>query len=64
MKAYRLEKKVGANGALQLDALPFREGETVEIIVLDQSEEEFSVRHDVNLRHNLMRESHEQETTS
>jgi len=34
MEAYRPEKKVAANGALQLDALPFREGESVEVIVL------------------------------
>ena len=34
MKAYRVEKKVAANGILQLDALPFQEGELVEVIIL------------------------------
>ena len=34
MEAYRTEKKVAANGALRLDALPFKEGELVEVIVL------------------------------
>ena len=34
MEAYRTEKKIAANGALRLDALPFKEGELVEVIVL------------------------------
>ena len=34
MEAYRIEKEVAANGVLHLDALPFREGELVEVIVL------------------------------
>ena len=34
MNAYRVEKQVAANGMLQLDALPFQEGELVEVIVL------------------------------
>ncbi len=34
MNAYRVEKQVAANGILQLDALPFQEGELVEVIVL------------------------------
>jgi len=34
MKAYRLEKEMGANGYLQLEALPFQQGEPVEVIVL------------------------------
>lgn len=36
MEAYRIEKRVAANGVLHLDALPFREGELVEVIVLPQ----------------------------
>lgn len=38
MKAYRVEKKVAENGILQLDALPFQEGELVEIIILAYEE--------------------------
>ena len=32
MKAYRVDKKVAANGALTLRGLPFQEGEEVEAI--------------------------------
>ena len=38
MEVYRIEKKVAANGVLHLDALPFREGELVEVIVLPREE--------------------------
>ncbi|MFH0995053.1 MAG: hypothetical protein V1844_06085 [Pseudomonadota bacterium] len=34
MEAYRIEKRVVRNGVLQLDALPFKEGDLVEVIVL------------------------------
>ncbi|MFZ2634650.1 MAG: hypothetical protein WA081_05620 [Desulfosalsimonadaceae bacterium] len=34
MEAYRIEKRVVKNGVLRLDALPFKEGELVEVIVL------------------------------
>ena len=34
MRAYRVEKKVSQNGSVQLEALPFKAGEVVEIIVL------------------------------
>ena len=34
MRAYRLEKVVSKNGVLELKALPFREGEVVEVIIL------------------------------
>ena len=40
MRTYRIEKRVSANGELHLDALPFREGELVEVIVLACEEEE------------------------
>ncbi len=33
-----MEKKVAANGVLHLEALPFREGELVEVIVLPREE--------------------------
>ena len=36
MRAYRLEKLVGQNGVLELKALPFREGEVVEVIILSR----------------------------
>lgn len=36
MKAYRLEKRVARKGSLNLEALPFEEGEWVEVIVLGQ----------------------------
>jgi len=38
MEAYIIEKRVAANGVLHLDALPFREGEIVEVIVLPLEE--------------------------
>lgn len=34
MKAYRVEKKITANGELKLNALPFQEGDEVEVIIL------------------------------
>lgn len=34
MNAYRVDKKVSANGVITLQALPFEEGEEVEVIVL------------------------------
>jgi len=36
MEAYRVEKRVAANGALHLAGLPFGEGALVEVIVLPQ----------------------------
>jgi len=39
MRAYQVEKRVTANGALQLEALPFSEGELVEVIVLAREEQ-------------------------
>ncbi len=36
MRAYRLETTLAEDGALQLGALPFRKGETVEVIVLER----------------------------
>jgi hypothetical protein len=41
MEAYQVEKKVAANGVLHLDALPFREGDLVEVIVLLQKEKAY-----------------------
>ena len=34
MKAYRVEKKITATGELKLKALPFQEGDEVEVIIL------------------------------
>ena len=38
MEAYRIEKRIEARGVLHLNALPFREGELVEVIVLARRE--------------------------
>lgn len=38
MKAYKVEKKIAANGVIHLDALPFHEGELVEVIVIAREE--------------------------
>lgn len=38
MEAYQVERKVAANSSLHLNALPFREGESVEIIILVRKE--------------------------
>ncbi len=40
MQAYRIKKKVSSHGKIQLDALPFAEGEVVEIIVLASPQDE------------------------
>ena len=34
MQAYRVEKVISQNGKLELSALPFQEGEVVEVIIL------------------------------
>jgi hypothetical protein len=34
MKAYRVEKQIAANGELKLNALPFKEGDRAEVIIL------------------------------
>lgn len=39
MEAYRIEKRVIKNGALQLDAIPFKEGDLVEVIILGRKKE-------------------------
>lgn len=44
MEAYRIEKRVAANGVLHLDALPFREGELVEVIVLPREDRKLKSR--------------------
>ena len=36
MKAYRVDKKIAANGELKLSGLPFQEGDEVEVIILSQ----------------------------
>lgn len=38
MEAYRVEKRVAVNGVMHLNALPFRKGELVEVIVLGRKE--------------------------
>jgi hypothetical protein len=40
MRAYRIEKKVSQHGKIQLESLPFAEGEVVEIIVLAREQKE------------------------
>ena len=37
VEAYRIEKRVVRNGVLQLDALPFKEGDLVEVIVIGRN---------------------------
>ncbi len=37
MKAYRINTAVDADGTVQLNALPFRKGEQVEIIILPRT---------------------------
>lgn len=43
MKAYRIEKKMTANGALTLQGLPFEEGDDVEVIILSGKEKKHTV---------------------
>jgi hypothetical protein len=43
MKAYRVEKQIAANGELKLRALPFQEGEAVEVIILSRETSHSSI---------------------
>ena len=36
MKAYRVQKKISVKGVLNLNGLPFQEGEEVEVIILSR----------------------------
>jgi hypothetical protein len=38
MRAYRIEKTLAEDGALELRALPFRAGEIVEVIILSRED--------------------------
>lgn len=38
MRAYRVEKIVSQDGVLELQALPFRAGEVVEVIILSRED--------------------------
>jgi hypothetical protein len=38
MRAYRIEKTLSEDGALELRALPFRAGEIVEVIILSRED--------------------------
>lgn len=40
MKAYRIKKRIASEGDLHLSALPFEQGELVEVIVLSCEQEE------------------------
>lgn len=40
MRAYRVKKKVSHQGKIQLEALPFADGEVVEIIVFTSTEQD------------------------
>jgi hypothetical protein len=44
MKAYKVKKKVSSNGGLLLEALPFGEGELVEVIILATKREEKPIK--------------------
>jgi len=54
MEAYRIEKRIAANGVLYLDALPFREGELVEVIVLPREDKKPGI-HSLSLRGKVIR---------
>ncbi len=43
MKAYRVEKKIAANGELKLSGLPFQEGDEVEVIILSHETDSHSM---------------------
>lgn len=43
MKAYRIEKKMTANGALTLQGLPFEEGDDVEVIILSSKKKKQTI---------------------
>ncbi|ETW92445.1 MAG: hypothetical protein ETSY1_43615, partial [Candidatus Entotheonella factor] len=38
MRAYKVETTIPENGVLELDTLPFRAGEAVEVIILAREE--------------------------
>ncbi|MGI8787481.1 MAG: hypothetical protein ACR2HG_06960 [Pyrinomonadaceae bacterium] len=52
MNAHRMETVVQSNGSVTLNNLPFKEGEAVEIIVLQA---EVKTKNSVSLRGNLLK---------
>jgi hypothetical protein len=54
MRAYRVEKCLSEDGVLELRALPFRAGETVEVIILSR-EDKVSEAHDFPLKGKVVR---------
>ncbi len=54
MQAYRVEKIISQDGALELRALPFRAGEVVEVIILSR-EDKVREAHDFPLKGKVVR---------
>ena len=54
MRAYRVEKIVSQDGVLELQALPFRAGEVVEVIILPR-EDKVRGAHDFPLKGKVLR---------
>jgi hypothetical protein len=54
MRAYRVEKCLSEDGVLELRALPFRAGETVEVIILSR-EDKVCEAHDSPLKGKVVR---------
>ena len=54
MRAYRVEKIVSQDGVLELQALPFRAGEVVEVIILSR-EDKVRGAHDFPLKGKVLR---------
>jgi hypothetical protein len=54
MRAYRVEKIISQHSVLELQALPFRAGEVVEVIILSR-EDKVRAAHDFPLQGKVLR---------
>ncbi len=54
MQAYKTEKVVSSNGALELTDLPFRPGQRVEIIILEQQAMETRSKEDAEVNPDIL----------
>ena len=54
MQAYKTEKVVSSNGVLELTDLPFRPGQRVEIIILEQQEMETRSKEDAEVNPDIL----------
>lgn len=54
MRAYRVEKKVSAHGKIKLEAVPFEDGELVEVIVLGRGQKKKGISRKASLKGSVL----------